>query len=242
MPPMSQPLLPLTRAQVRHVDRVAVERYGISGLVLMENAGRSVAEWIARNLPPGDVCILCGKGNNGGDGYVIARHLELEYDRMATVLGDAMPATAVRVVSVVDPDRLAGDAATNYRVARLSEIPIRIATETESLRAAIGQPDLIIDCLLGTGASGDPLGGIADAIRLANDAPARRVAIDVPSGLDCDTGVAGEPTFRAEVTLTLVAAKVGFRHAAAAAWLGHVVVLPIGIPLSLLRAVPLDPA
>lgn len=238
---MSQPLQ-LTRAQVRHVDRVAIERYGIDGLVLMENAGRSVAEWIARNLPPGDVCILCGRGNNGGDGYVIARHLELEYDRLASERGGALPATTVRVVSVVGPEGLTGDAAANHRIARLSEIPIRVATDSESLRDAIGTPDLIIDCLLGTGASGDPRGAIADAIRLANDSPARRVAIDLPSGLDCDTGVAGEPTFRAEATLTLVAAKVGFRQAVAEPWLGRVVVLPIGIPLALLRSLPLDPA
>jgi NAD(P)H-hydrate epimerase len=236
------PSLYLTRAQVRNVDRIAIERYGISGLVLMENAGRSVAEWIARNLPPGDVCILCGKGNNGGDGYVIARHLELEFDRMASFLGDAMPATMVRVVSVVEPEALSGDAAINHRVARLSQIPILIVTDTASLRAAIGQPDLLIDCLLGTGASGDPLGIFADAIGLANDLPTRRVAVDVPSGLDCDSGVAGEPTFRAEATLTLVASKVGFRQAAAEPWLGQVVVLPIGIPRFLLRSLTLDPA
>lgn len=236
------PPLHLTRGQVRNVDRVAIERYGLSGLVLMENAGRSVAEWIARNLPPGDVCILCGKGNNGGDGYVIARHLELEFDRMTSVLGDAMPATMVRVVSIVEAESLTGDAAANRRVARLAEIPIRIATDSAALRAAIGQPDLIVDCLLGTGASGDPLGIFADAIRLANELPARRVAVDVPSGLDCDTGAAGEPTFRAEATLTLVASKVGFRQAAAEPWLGQVVVLPIGIPRRLLRSLPLDPA
>lgn len=232
----------LSRQQVRDVDRIAIERYGMSGLVLMENAGREAAGWIARTFRPRDVCILCGKGNNGGDGYVIARHLETEFDRRA---GDDMHAAEpdastrgprVRIVSVVPTDRLAGDAATNHRIAMLSELPITIATDERSLAAAIGTPDLVIDCLLGTGASGAPSGAYALAIRLANRLDAVRLAIDLPSGLGCDDGEPSDPTFRADHTLTFVAAKLGFDNPVAAAWIGQVVVLPIGVPRHLLRS------
>ena len=232
----------LSRQQVRDVDQVAIERYGMSGLVLMENAGREAAGWIARTFSPRDVCILCGKGNNGGDGYVIARHLEIEFDRRA---GDGPQVNGpeastqgqrVRIVSVVPTDRLAGDAAINHRIAMLSEIPITIATDEPSLAEAIGTADLVIDCLLGTGASGAPAGAYALAIRLANRLDAARVAIDLPSGLGCDNGQPSDPTFRADHTLTFVAAKLGFDNPVAAGWIGQVVVLPIGVPRHLLRS------
>lgn len=228
----------LTRQEVREIDRIAIEDYGIAGVVLMENAGRDAARWIVSQFPPGDVCILCGKGNNGGDGYVIARHIET-----ANISCDQRPAPSetdtsvwrVRIVSLVDCDELAGDAAINHAIAERSGIPISTALDASSLETLVGKPDILVDCLLGTGATGSPRGLYAEAVRLANRLTAKRVAIDVPTGLDCDSGIAAEPTFNAIATLTFVAPKIGFAKASAAEVLGHVVPIPIGVPRKLLE-------
>ena len=225
---MTPIIRPLSRAEVRQIDQLAIDRFGMSGLVLMENAGREAARIIAERFPAGETCILCGKGNNAGDGYVIARHLQLA--RSASDRGGA----TVRMVSVVDTAELAGDAAVNARIVELAELPIAVVAQPQQLAAAIGSPALIVDCLLGTGAVGDPRGLYAEAIRVANALPAKRVAIDLPSGLDADSGMAGEPTFQADLTLTMVAPKLGFATQTAKTVLGEVVVIPIGVPLRLL--------
>lgn len=222
-------LRPLWRAEVRDIDRIAIEQYGIAGIVLMENAGRDAARWITTHLPTGDVCILCGKGNNAGDGYVIARHIE------TTATESADRSWRVRIVSVVDCGDLSGDAATNHAIAIRSGIPLATATDGESLALAIGQPDIVVDCLLGTGAIGGPRGLYADAVRLANRLPATRIAIDIPTGLDCDTGIASNPTFKADATLTFVAEKIGFSAQSASPFLGRVVPIAIGVPQKLLN-------
>lgn len=226
---------PMTRDQVRQVDRVAIGQYGINGLVLMENAGREAARWIAEHAPAGEVCLLCGKGNNAGDGYVIARHLQMAFSPRGGEYASRAVANRLRVISLVDPQQLSGDAAVNHRIAAQCEIQIDVATDPESLRAQWGQPGTIVDCLLGTGASGDPRGVLATAITMANATAAWRVAIDLPSGLDCDSGEAGQPTFQADATLTFVAPKIGLLQPSAASLVGHLEVLPIGVPEPLLR-------
>lgn len=233
---------PLNRLEARQVDRIAIDQYGISGLVLMENAGRDSARWILSHFPTGNVCILCGKGNNGGDGYVIARHIDaakIENDRSGAGENPAAENPAaetwnVRIVSVVDPAELVGDAAVNQKIAERSAIDITVARNRQSLSDAMSAADVIVDCLLGTGASGDPRGLFADAIRIANASTAKRVAIDLPSGLDCDTGLAGDPTFLADATLTFVAAKIGFDTPTARQVIGRLVTIPIGVPSRLL--------
>ena len=214
---------PLSRAEVRIVDKMAIERFGMTGLVLMENAGRNAAEAIDKLAPKGEICILCGKGNNGGDGYVIARHLEL--------LG-----RQVRIVSCFLPADLTGDAAANEQIAKYAQIPIVVAITPEEVVAAIGAPFVVVDCMLGTGAFGNPREPIASAIRHANQLSSIRIAIDIPSGLDCDTGTVGEPTFVADQTLTFVAPKIGFAFSSAEPVLGKVCVLSIGVPDWLLQA------
>ena len=184
---------PLSRSEVRAIEQQAIDQIGMTGLMLMENEGRNAAETIDAIAPPGEVCVLCGKGNNGGDGYVIARHLETMGRR-------------VRIVALASPADLKGDAAVNQRIAALADIPIAMFDNA----AGLGAPASIVDCLLGTGASGSPREPLASAIRCANDAAAFRIAIDVPSGMDCDTGVPADPTFRAAHTLTFVASKLGF--------------------------------
>jgi NAD(P)H-hydrate epimerase len=213
---------PLKRDQVREVDRIAIEEYGIPGVVLMENAGRGCAEQIANFAPRGaPVCVLCGPGNNGGDGYVIARHLQLlDHD--------------VRIVSLKPLDELSGDAAINASVAAKAELPIDVAEDPQTIEACLPSGATVVDCLLGTGATGEPRGLFGDAVRIANQRTAKRIAIDIPTGLDCDSGEPAETTFRADLTLTFVAPKAGFANPDAEPFLGRIEVIEIGVPKKLL--------
>ena len=218
----------LTRFEVREIDRQAIEDYGLPGIVLMENAGRGAAELLHQLAPQATVAIVCGKGNNAGDGFVIARHLEN--------LGQP-----VRLLLACDPAALRGDAAIAWHVAEKAGIPVaRLsdATPAEWERALAGA-DWIIDALLGTGVTGAPRGAIATAIEAVNAAArggAKVFAVDLPSGLDCDTGQAPGPCVQADVTATFVARKVGFEASAAVPLLGAVHVVGIGAPRALLAA------
>lgn len=209
----------MKRNEVRQVDQVAIEEFGIPGVVLMENAGRGAAERIAERaeIAGASVVILCGTGNNGGDGYVIARHLEIA-------------GFQVRLVSLVPIEKLGGDARVNADIAVRSGMSIEIVTTSEDCERGMRGADVIVDCLLGTGATGEPRGVYGDAVRIANRARARRVAIDIPTGLDCDSGQPSETTFRADLTVTFVATKDGFASEAAKPFLGEVVVEGIGVP------------
>ena len=217
-------LPPLTRDQVRRVDQIAIEQYAIPGIVLMENAGRGAAEVIDRVASEGPITILCGAGNNGGDGYVIARHLQL--------LG-----RSVRIVSLVDPASLSGDAATNATIATKARIEITQVSTSNQIDAALGGSVAVVDAMLGTGAKGPPRGLFAEAVRSANVLPAMRIAIDLPTGFDCDSGVANEPTFRADHTITFVSRKVGFEKENADAYVGVITEIGIGVPYCLLSEI-----
>jgi NAD(P)H-hydrate epimerase len=217
----------LTRAEVREIDRRAIEEFGLPGIVLMENAGRGAAELLHGLAPRAAVVIVCGRGNNAGDGFVIARHLEnLGHD--------------VRLLLAGDPAELRGDAAIAWRVAERAGIPamrLDAATPADWERALAGA-EWIVDALLGTGASGPPRGAIATAIEAVNAAGRRGtkvLAVDLPSGLDCDTGTAAGGCVRADVTATFVARKVGFDVPDAAPLLGAVHVVGIGAPRALLN-------
>jgi NAD(P)H-hydrate epimerase len=216
--------------RLRSVDRIAVERFGMPSLLLMENAGRGAADWIMAHAPAAkQVVILCGTGNNGGDGLVIARHLHASH-------------IPVKVWLVGDPPRMTSDTAAN--LAMLSKtrivcewIPLDAdESAIEGMRREIGLAEIVIDALLGTGATGSPRGAMAGAIEAANVASARRFAIDIPSGLDGRTGSPNPPTFRAEATLTFVASKIGFQATNALPVVGRVVVLPIGVPPEVIEA------
>jgi len=216
----------LTRTAVREIDRRAIDEYGLPGIVLMENAGRGAAELLHGFASGATVAIVCGKGNNAGDGFVIARHMEN--------LGHA-----VRLLLAGEPAELRGDAAIAWRVAEKAGIPVvRLAAATrEEWERAVAGADWIVDALLGTGTSGPPRGAIATAIEAINAAGrrgAKVLAVDLPSGLDCDTGTAAGVCVRADVTATFVARKVGFDAAAATPLLGEVHVVGIGVPRALL--------
>jgi NAD(P)H-hydrate epimerase len=214
-------LPPLTRDQVRRVDQVAIREFGMPGIVLMENAGRGAVEVIQRVAPVGLITILCGSGNNAGDGYVIARHLEL-LDR------------EVRLISIVPLEALTGDAAVNAQIATKARMEVHVVTTRPQIDALLTDSSTVVDALLGTGAKGPPKGLFADAVRAANELRAMRIAIDLPTGLDCDTGIASDPTFRADHTATFVASKTGFDAIGAEPYLGTIWEIPIGVPRRLL--------
>jgi NAD(P)H-hydrate epimerase len=215
----------LSRDQVRSIDRRAIEEFGLSGLVLMENAGRGCVDVLCRLGCRGPVAVVCGKGNNAGDGFVIARHLDLR-------------GIAVKVLLLGSPAELRGDAAVNYAIAVKSDLPIidlSGAWDDAQFEAELAGAEWIVDALLGTGATGAPRSPWDDAIRLMNTCRAHKLAVDLPSGLDCDTGIPADPTLRADHTCTFVARKAGFDNPAAAEYLGTVHVLDIGAPRKLVE-------
>jgi NAD(P)H-hydrate epimerase len=216
---------PLSRAEVREVDRRAIEEYGVSGLVLMENAGRGCVEVLTALGCAGPVVIVCGRGNNAGDGFVIARHLDIR-------------GVPVSIVLLGSPDSLRGDAAANYEIVARSHLPMIDLSQqfdADRLVAELHRAEWIVDALLGTGSTGSPRPPMDVAIRLMNAAKAKRLAVDLPSGLDCDTGEPAALTFRADHTCTFVAAKIGFGSSAATAFLGQVHVVDIGAPRRLIE-------
>ncbi len=223
----------LTRAQVRRIDALASERYGIPGIVLMENAGRHVAEAVWRLLPtngisPHKVAILCGGGNNGGDGYVAARHL-------------ANCGISVTIYEAVPPGKLSGDAALNRTIVEKMRLPSREVREPSQIKSAAvewAQAAVVVDALLGTGFSGEVRSPLAEIIAACNALTGPRiVAVDVPSGLDCETGRPAKTCLRADLTVTFVVRKIGFDAPEAQAFLGQVEVADIGAPRELIELV-----
>jgi NAD(P)H-hydrate epimerase len=211
------------------LDAAAARRFGIPTLLLMENAGRSCADEVEHLLRPGQpVTVLCGRGNNGGDGLVIARHL-------------AQRGCSVRVWLAAPRRTFKGDAAVNLAIAIKWGFPLR-GPRPGDLSALLRFPKggVIVDALLGTGLSGPARPEIANVISRVNTVRARErhvrvLAVDVPSGLSGDRGPQGGAVVKADVTVTFVAPKVGFQSAGARAVLGRVAVADIGIPLRLLR-------
>lgn len=219
-------MLTATRSQCREIDARATADYGIPSLLLMENAGRGVADVLCGLGINGPVVICCGKGNNAGDGFVVARHLELRgHD--------------VRVLVWADPAELTGDAGVNYQIVARLGVPLEIfgrEHDAARLEKHLSGAAWCVDALLGTGARGEPRPPL-DAVIDQLNAAAAILAIDLPSGLDCDTGQAAMHTIRAAHTCTFVAAKAGFNAPGAAAFTGRTHVLDIGAPRRLVEAV-----
>ena len=222
----------LTRQQVREVDRRAIEDLGVPGVVLMENAARHAADTVLDLLEDelhlvaadAQVGVLCGGGNNGGDGYALARHLH----------NHGVAVTLCAAVPVAD---LQGDARTNADICvRLGLPVVNVADDAAAAQAALQWPRMhvLVDALLGTGFRGQVRPPVADLIAHCNAVRARHgvrvVAVDVPSGLDCDTGEAASLAIEADLTVTFVAMKAGFAHAAAELYVGRVIVADIGVP------------
>ncbi len=205
-----------TSSELREIDRLAVERYGVPALLLMENAGRAVAETAraAARDRGGRVFVVCGKGNNGGDGFAAARHL-------------AVSGVPVSIVSMAAIDEMNGDALINQRAAVACGIPF-----VDSLSSA-GPRDVVIDAVFGTGLTRGPTGVALDrirAIRAARDRSAFVVSVDLPSGIDADKPQPPGEAVQADVTVTLHALKPATVQYPARAWCGEVRVGSLGIP------------
>ena len=264
----------LTRQQVRAVDRIAIEQFGMSGLVLMENAARGCFDSLVRRGVRGPVVIAAGTGNNGGDGFALARHLvnlphESPIPLKVLVWGSAAGGEpqSVDTDSAV-PQTLSRDAAANLNVLLRMGVAIEfcdwqwVPTATDSalaqlLGAVAGRPvQWLVDAWLGTGARLPVSSEMARVLRIANGLDCQRMAVDIPTGMDCDEGVRGtgdyrasaditgpaerdpaipgtsrgRPVFRADLTCTFVANKPGFAKVGAAEFLGEVDRIDIGAP------------
>jgi NAD(P)H-hydrate epimerase len=217
MPPRP---LRLTRAQVREVDRLATERYHVPGIVLMENAARGAADvaWEMLGHETKSVVIVCGPGNNGGDGMAIARHLHNRGAQVELIFGD------------FDPEKYKGDARINWEIVRAMGLT-HDSWESAQTRLKEQHIDLIVDALFGTGLSQPPRGTSVNLIEWMNRAGVPVLAVDLPSGLDCDTGVPwGTACVLATRTVTFVAEKLGFAHPGSRQYLGQVTIADIGCP------------
>jgi NAD(P)H-hydrate epimerase len=215
----------MSRDEVRAVDGWAINQIGAPGVVLMENAGRSCAELVKEKLDGVDdpeVCVFCGTGNNGGDGYVIARHL-------------LNAAFKVTVVVCGAPEKVAGDARINLDVLeRLGHTIDPLDPSSRDVEVGVrtlaGRANMIVDALFGTGLRGPLRAGHQVLVEAINALGTPILAVDIPSGLDCDTGRPLGAAIRAAYTVTFVAVKSGFAAAPEAGeYTGQVYVASIGV-------------
>lgn len=217
----------LSRAQTRAFDAHAIEHGHVPGLVLMENAGRGATDVLVRELLSGRaagarVLLVCGTGNNGGDGFVIARHL---------LVRGADPV----VVVVGDPGRVSGDARANLDAWRGLGGEVRALAPGGALSVladGLKGAKVVVDALFGTGLDRAIDGWLADVVRTTNASRAPRFAVDLPSGLDADTGAALGVAVEARVTATFAHHKLGLLTPSGSALAGRVHVVDIGVPAS----------
>ncbi|MBV8782011.1 MAG: NAD(P)H-hydrate epimerase [Phycisphaerae bacterium] len=206
----------LTRTQAREIDRRCVEEFHIPSIILMENAARAVADAAMQMLSERrSVLILCGGGNNGGDGLAAARHL---HNR----------GCAITIGLTIDPAKFKGDALTNWQIVQAMNLPV---IEAVPDAIAVSDADLIIDAIFGTGLDKPPRPPFDQIVAAIEQSKKPVLAVDVPSGLDCDTGKPLGPCIRATATVTFVAEKAGFPNAAD--WTGRVIIGDIGAPRDL---------
>jgi len=229
----------LTAAEMREVDRLTTERYGISQAQLMERAGKAVAEFVLHEVsrrfgaPVRSVVALCGKGNNGGDGFVAARHLKPEFRHVTAVLFGAA-------------SEMRGEAAANWQRWRDEGGECIFVTDDaawEKAASLVRTADVVLDAMLGTGLRGPATGFVAKAIEFLNErsgnarsaSPALIVAVDTPSGLPSDGEKAEGPVVRAHATVTFTAPKVGQLLSTNADSCGALAVRALGSPRELIE-------
>jgi len=206
----------LTASQSRSLDAYALNGLGIPGLVLMENAGRGLAELLLAQKPT-SVAVVAGRGNNGGDGLVIARHLD----------GAGIP---VRVLLLADPQKLSPDCATNWDIVCRSQIPARVDVAGDGLATFLAGAEWVVDALVGTGLTGPLKSPLDTAVRAINASGAAIFAVDLPSGLNADTGEPMGDTIRARLTGTMACLKPGLLTPRGREHAGEVRVVGLGLP------------
>ena len=211
-----------TGEQMRKVDGTAIHGIGIPGSHLMERAGVAVADEILERFEPEEVVVFCGKGNNGGDGFVVAREL-------------FNAGVEVTVFTLAPADQYDGDAKLNLEVLGNLGVDVREAVDAsgalhEDAAVMTEMADVVVDAVFGTGFTGAAKGPAAAVIELINDAVGAVVSIDIPSGVGADKGTVNGPAVDADLTVALHAAKVGHFVTPGGAFSGEVAVVPIGIP------------
>ena len=203
--------------RMKQLEREAAH-YGLGARELMENAGKAVAGLVLSRYGRGSrVCVVCGGGNNGGDGFVAARHLA--------------PASEVQVILLVKPGEIrTEEARSNWQALSKVRVKTLVADETSSLvmmSKAIDKAEVIVVAIFGAGVKGRVRKPASTAISMINRAKGAKVAVDLPAGLDPSTGAASRPTIRADVTVALHMPKTGLRGREK--FTGEIVVAPIGI-------------
>ena len=210
--------------EMRNLDRAATEIGKIPSILLMENAALACVNELKKDFDVSkcSVAIFCGKGNNGGEGLAIARHL---YN------------AGVKVnIFLVSGNDFSGDAKINYDIVNAMDVPVDTVTDTEDFEYVIRSYDIVIDAILGTGISGDVRGLIFDVIRLINENARYVMAVDVPSGINSDSGEICGICINADKTVTFAAYKTGMFMYPAADSVGEVVVAPISIPKTVVNS------
>ncbi len=214
--------------EMRQIDNFAQERFGVPELVLMENAGRAVSDVMTRMLGSVEhktICVLAGGGNNGGDAFCAARHL-------------ANHGADVKIFFTGDEKKLTKSAAANHDICVRMGLPIqKLVSERdfEKLPIFLNLSDGVIDGLLGTGFNGALREPVAKIIKIVNESRRPVIAIDVPSGINADTGAVTDDAVRAVSTVTFGLPKAGLFFCPAAAYAGELIVDTIGLPYALLR-------
>ncbi|MDP2653654.1 MAG: NAD(P)H-hydrate epimerase [Candidatus Omnitrophota bacterium] len=208
-----------TVAQIQELDRLAIERYRIPSLILMENAGRAVAVETMKSLRARRrVSVVCGAGNNAGDGFVAARHLL-----------NAGVQTEIWLIG--PPDRLKPDAAVNFRILKACGFPVLpFSGNPRAFENKIRRADVIVDAIFGVGLNREITGPFRSAIEAINAARKYVVSADIPSGLDGTTGQVYGVCVKARKTVTFSSPKKGFTLGQGPAFTGRVIVADIGIP------------
>ena len=208
--------------QMRAMDAKTIDTLGVPGMVLMENAGRQTYEYILEFISEigatGRIDVYCGKGNNGGDGYVIARHF----------FNNGYP---VRILSIGSPESLKGDAKTNYLICKNYNIPIHIIETTDQLQDQ-KSPGLVVDALLGTGIKGEVHGILKDVIDFINNLGVPVVSVDIPSGLNGDLPTVSGSVILADLTVTMALPKRAHLFYPAKKFVGLLEIADISMPES----------
>src|SRR3990172_10173791 len=219
----------LTREEMRELDRKAIEEYKIPGIILMENAGRNVVEEVLHmidNPQKVKVAILCGKGNNGSDGFVVARHLHNH--------GISVDVFLVAKISDILKD---GDAGKNLQILLTMKIPVKEILDihgVNNILKELNNYNILVDALFGTGLSGDVREPFKTLIDGVNNRNKPIVSVDIPSGLECNTGKILGVAIKATKTVTFAVAKKGFYLNDGPSYTGKVIVSDISIPRELI--------
>ena len=218
----------ITPKRMQEIDRLAQSRYGIPSIVLMENAGRAVAEEalnVLKNLKNKDIVCVCGKGNNGGDGFVSARHLKNQ-------------GCDVKVFLTAEPRELQADARVNYEIwSKMGHkvYPLSFERNLIFFKKTLKKSVLVLDAVFGIGFKGEVRAPFDAIFGAMNRSSKPILSVDVPSGLDALTGRAGKACVKAALTITFAMPKTGFAQNDGPRFCGRVLVKDISIPQALMK-------